>query len=63
MPQLIGALLAIAAAILVIYIVVHVVFYALVALTAIGTIFGAGTALRNYVLAFSRNVRFERPSP
>lgn len=63
MPQLIGALLAIAAAIVVIYIVVHIIFFALAALTAVGTIFGAGTALRNYVLAFSHNVRLERPSP
>lgn len=53
---LVGALLWFA-------LVVAAVIAAVMALMSIGTIFGAGTALRNYGLAFSNNVKPQRITP
>lgn len=46
--------------ILMIMLVVVAVVAAFMALMSIGTLFGAGTALKNYYLAFAHNVKLER---
>ncbi|HYX25533.1 MAG TPA: hypothetical protein VFC23_15385 [Thermoanaerobaculia bacterium] len=40
--------------------VVTAVILAVMALMSVGALFGAGTALRNYGLAFSNNIKPER---
>jgi len=48
---------------LLIMLVVTAVTIAVMALMSIGTVYGAGTALRNYGLAFAANVKPERATP
>lgn len=48
---------------LLIMLVVTAVVVAVTALMSVGSIYGAGTALRNYGLAFAGNVKPERATP
>jgi uncharacterized membrane protein YecN with MAPEG domain len=54
--ELIGALLML-------MLVVAVVMLAIMTLMSLGIIFGAGTALHNYGLAFSNNVKPQQVTP
>ncbi len=49
--------------ILIIVVIVVAVFYAVQILAVAGAVYGAGIALRNYVLAFYHNVKLERAGP
>jgi hypothetical protein len=46
-----------------IVLVVSAVMAAVMILMSLGTLFGAGTALRNYGLAFANNVKPQRVTP
>jgi len=48
---------------LLIFVVVAAVITAVMALMSVGSLYGAGTALRNYGLAFANNVKPERVTP
>jgi hypothetical protein len=48
---------------LLIVVVVMAVVTAVMALVSVGSLYGAGTALRNYGLAFANNVKPERVTP
>jgi len=50
-------------AVLMIALVVAAVMIAVTALMSLGTLFGAGTALHNYGLAFANNVKPQRVRP
>lgn len=54
--ELIGALLLVVA-------VVTLVTMAIMALMSVGALFGAGTALHNYGLAFANNVKPHKVTP
>lgn len=43
--------------------VISAIVAAVMALMSLGTLFGAGTALRNYGLAFANNVKPQRVTP
>lgn len=47
-------------ALLIFVLVVTAVVLAVMALMSVGALYGAGTALRNYGLAFTNNIRPER---
>jgi hypothetical protein len=48
---------------LMVIVVVTAVVIAVMALMSVGSLYGAGTALRNYGLAFAANVKPERATP
>ncbi|HSK80659.1 MAG TPA: hypothetical protein VLQ45_29665 [Thermoanaerobaculia bacterium] len=48
---------------LMVILVVSAVILAVMAVMSLGTLFGAGTALRNYGLAFANNVKPQRVGP
>lgn len=58
--EVIGALVS---ALVVLMLVVMAVMIAIMTLMTVGTAFGAGTALRNYGLAFANNVKPRRVKP
>jgi hypothetical protein len=58
--EAIGALIG---GLLLVMVVVTLVTMAIMALMSLGALFGAGTALHNYGLAFANNVKPERVRP
>lgn len=50
-------------ALLVLVLVVVAVMLAIMTLMSLGAVFGAGTALHNYGLAFANNVKPQRATP